>query len=498
MTGEVSATTQAVLLLTAPLLAGRRDAPVATRPLTVVEYNRFARRLSDCGCEPAELLGGEAGAILERCAVDLDLQRLQRLLGRGFLLAQALDRWRGRAIWAIGRADAGYPQRMREALKGQAPPILYGFGEAASLDQGGLAVVGSRKVDAGLVAYAGAVGRLAAAAERILISGGARGIDRAAMAGALQAGGKAVAVLADSLERAVMRRENRESLMDGKLILVCPYDPAAIFTVGHAMGRNKLIYALADAALVVQSDHGTGGTWNGAVDHLDRSRRIPVYVRPAGRDEKGLQGLRERGAQLWAEPATPQALQAILDETTPSEGGLYRQEGLFPDLSEERGRFEAPPSPEAEPPPRDRLFARVRVLLAGACAVAPRREDDMTSIFPVSKTQMKAWLKHLVSEGTLEKRRHPVRYLAGAQGDAMLFPVSDRELGSALLAGIRVLLARECEAGPKSATDIAAALHISPRQAADWLNLLVSEGVLEKQQRPVRYRAATGLSLSAP
>ena len=67
-----------------------------------------------------------------------------------------------------------------------------------------------------------------------------------------------------------MLREHREALMDGRLVLACPYDPAARFQVGQAMQRNKLIYALSDAALVVNSDYGKGGTWTGATEQLDR------------------------------------------------------------------------------------------------------------------------------------------------------------------------------------------------------------------------------------
>ena len=49
--------------------------------------------------------------------------------------------------------------------------------------------------------------------------------------------------------------------LDGQLVLASPYDPSAGFNVGNAMQRNKFIYALADAALVVNSDLNRGGTW---------------------------------------------------------------------------------------------------------------------------------------------------------------------------------------------------------------------------------------------
>src|SRR5258708_24895620 len=117
-----------------------------------------------------------------------------------------------------------------------------------------------------------AVGRLAARAGRMIVSGGAKGIDQAAMRGGLEGGGEVGGVLADSLETTAMNREHRNLLIDGRLVLVSPYDPNAGFNVGNAMQRNKLIYALADAALVVSSDLERGGTWTGAVEQLARFR----------------------------------------------------------------------------------------------------------------------------------------------------------------------------------------------------------------------------------
>ena len=145
------------------------------------------------------------------CWSDPDSGRLQRLLGRGVLLSQAVERWRTRAIWVMSRADAVYPQRLKMRLGENAPPVLYGCGDAAILDAGGLAVVGSRNVNDTLVEYTEQIGRLTATARRTVISGGARGIDQAAMRGALEADGNIVGVLADGLERAVVRREHRAS-----------------------------------------------------------------------------------------------------------------------------------------------------------------------------------------------------------------------------------------------------------------------------------------------
>jgi len=310
MSRPLSPNTQAILLLTAPLLVGRNEPSADV--LTSGEYKRLAQILREHQRQPADLLAPDGWKLIEDRPQGIDNDRLQRLLARGFLLSQAIERWQARAIWVVSRADAEYPRRWKTRLQEDAPPILYGCGETAILETGGLAVVGSRQVADALIAYTEGIGRLAASASRTLVSGGARGIDQAAMRGALDAGGKAAGVLADSLERAALSRENRKFLMDGHLVLVSTYDPAAGFNVGHAMQRNKLIYALADAALVVNSDPEKGGTWAGAVEQLEILRLVPVYVRSKGETGKGLEALRRKGALPWTDPETPEALAELL------------------------------------------------------------------------------------------------------------------------------------------------------------------------------------------
>src|SRR5436190_2929359 len=250
--------TQAILLLTAPLVAGRGE--TSCDLLSLGEYNKLTRILREKQKQPADLIGPGARDLLQFCAQPFGRERLDSLLARGFLLSEAVERWNARAIWVISRADSSYPRRLKSRLKEDAPPLLYGCGEIGLLEKGGLAVVGSRHVDDELISFTENVGRLTANSRRPVISGGAKGIDRAAMHGALLAEGDVTGVMADSLERAALARDNREALMEGRLVLISPYDPAAGFNVGHAMHRNKVIYALADAGLVVTSDIDEGGT----------------------------------------------------------------------------------------------------------------------------------------------------------------------------------------------------------------------------------------------
>lgn len=310
MSRPLTPDSQAILLLTSPLIVSRGE-PVSNL-LTPSEYKRLDAFLGSVGKQPGDLLSRNAEALLRECQSVIDADRMRRLLGRGFLLGQAIERWQARAIWVVTRADADYPTRLTQRLQLQAPWVLYGCGDVALLDRGGLAVVGSRNVDDALLTYSECVGHLAANADQTIISGGARGIDESSMRGALKASGRVVGVLADGLERASLNREYREPIMQRQLVLISPYDPAVGFNVGNAMQRNKLIYALSDAALVVNSDYEKGGTWAGASEQLRRLRLVPVFVRSRGVIGKGLEELQKLGARPWPNPRTPLELKCLL------------------------------------------------------------------------------------------------------------------------------------------------------------------------------------------
>ena len=329
MSETLSLNTKAILLLTAPLIVGRGGNKGMPDLLTPAEYTKLAAYLQETGRQPADLLGPDADQLLGDCRCIPDYDRLRRLLDRGFLLSQAVERWYTRGIWVMSRADDAYPQKLKTRLKRQSPILLYGCGDSEILNSGGLAVVGSRHVNDSLVEYTQDIGRLVARDRRILISGGAKGIDQAAMRGALEAGGKVVGVLADSLERMVMNREHRNLLLEEQLVLVSPYDPNAGFNVGHAMQRNKVIYALADAALVVNAERNKGGTWAGAKEQLETLRLVPVYVRSTGEISKGLEALKNMGARPWPNLEGSEGLEIILHATVPVTPASPSQGELF-------------------------------------------------------------------------------------------------------------------------------------------------------------------------
>lgn len=456
MNADLSSNTQAILLLTAPLIIGQGRTSI--KPLTASEYRSLARRLRELKRQPGDLLEPCSRSEMTEWGLDLETGRLLQLLDRGFLLAQAIEHWRTRAIWVLSRADPSYPTRLKERLRGDAPPVLYGCGDGSMLNSGGLAVVGSRNLDDTLIEYTKAVGQLTAESLRTLVSGGAKGADQAAMRGALESGGRSVGVLADSLERAVVRREYRNALKGGRLALISPYDPAARFQVGHAMQRNKLIYALADAALVVNSDYRKGGTWTGAVEQLDKLRFVPVYVRSHGECGKGLDALRERGAIPWPDPKTPETFELCLTTPLALETKAPEDNAVSPPPTDELQDKLSPSAPSFSseatslPTPAEQLFTMVATLVDSMDG--PRTEVRVAEYLNVSQTQAGVWLRDFKE------------------------------------AKLKELFERTNEL--RTEAELAEALHVSGSQIRSSLKRLVDQGSIEKisRPRPTRYRSA--------
>jgi predicted Rossmann fold nucleotide-binding protein DprA/Smf involved in DNA uptake len=283
--------TQAILLLCASFGQKRQTQP---QPLTLSEYNSLAEWLLKNKMRPADLL---APTIAENYSGKLDTQRLLALLQRGAMLSLAVEKWTNQGLWILGRSDANYPKRLKKILKHLAPPILYGVGNIELLSMGGLAIVGSRDIDEEGLNYTQKIAQTCSAQSIQVISGGARGVDQAAMFAALNAGGTSVGVLADSLASSAVNSKYRPHIKDGKLLLVSNYDPEAGFSTGNAMGRNKYIYALGDYTLVINSSVGKGGTWAGATEVLSKFTDIPVFVRLDDTPSPGNQELYKKGAK---------------------------------------------------------------------------------------------------------------------------------------------------------------------------------------------------------
>lgn len=254
------------------------------KPLKSVEWVKLTRRLSSIDLQPEDLLNLDpTGRATALTGTDLEADRINALLDRSGQIAIELQRWTDSGIWIRTRDDDDYPKRLIYHLGDAAPPLLFGVGKASLVEQDGIAIVGSRNVEPAGEEFAAASARSFARSGQTVISGGARGVDQIAMAAALTAGGASIGVMSDSLARRLREAEVRAWLSEGVLLLISPYRPDAGFHVGTAMGRNRLIYCLSQAAIVITTEvdgkgKGKGGTWAGAIENL-RAGWVPLYVR---------------------------------------------------------------------------------------------------------------------------------------------------------------------------------------------------------------------------
>ncbi len=331
-THPLSEDSQVTLLLCSPLLASKTK---GVAPLSPGEFNELTRQLEREGRPLAALREDKSAAeILARLNGTVDVEQVTALLGRGFLLSLALEKWSSAGLWVMTRSDPAYPARFNGRLKHQAPPLLHGVGDSALLAGGGLAIVGSRDVDEAGSEFTRRVAEACAREGIAVVSGGARGVDQISMLAALEAGGRVVGVLADSLARSAVSARARDAIQEGRLTLVSAFDPEAGFNVGNAMARNKQIYSLADYGVVVSSGYNEGGTWSGAVEQLERLRCVPVFVREGETAPDGNRKLLGRGAISFpAEPWTPSLTDSLQRSSegfhAPAEtGDLFAAAGL--------------------------------------------------------------------------------------------------------------------------------------------------------------------------
>ena len=520
---EISPTTQAILLLVSPLIAGgKTDYRLL---LTPTEYACLASMLRELECWPGDLLGDDASELLRKLEGNFDRQRLEQLLGRSMQLAFALEHWQQCSIQVISRADSSYPRRLKKTLKYRSPSLLYVCGNVDLLDGGGLAVVGSRKVGRELLDYTLKVGEMAAAADCTIISGGAKGVDQASMQGAAQAGGKVIGVLANSLENVVLLRDNRNALLNEELLLCSPFEPSARFQAWQAMDRNKLIYALADAALVVQSDVGKGGTWGGATEQLEKLRYVPIYTRTAGQQSQGLQALRNLGAHSWPEPRNIEEFRSAMEAAVGLEVAIaVPQETLFPPKLPNAVPILKDQSESGEPAWSTELEKKVEDLLLRLIGQGPLSAKATSSLLKVGQRQAAIWLAQLVEAGKMTKTSRPVLYklapIEQGAGDIQIKReksecaaelaaistmgkpgVGDQGLecpaalegsksiwSDQLLEGVEELLKGVLAKEPLPLNSVATYLNVGQFEVKTWLGQLVKAGTLEKTSSPVRYQ----------
>ena len=234
----------------------------------------------------------------------------KELSEKGFMqLSDFRSRGRDRQLMELDRENvhvvfdsmACFPNRLRSIP--DAPDILFVKGKLPPEDMPAVAIVGSRHDTRYGREQTLRIARELAEKGVVIVSGLARGIDTAAHEGALQAGGKTIAILGNGI-RSVYPPENKDlarRILDQGGALISEFAPDSEPLPFHFPIRNRLIAGFSDALLLIEARHrsGTASTVNHALNQGKEVFALPGNVGAPG-SELPLQLIKE-GANLCTE-----------------------------------------------------------------------------------------------------------------------------------------------------------------------------------------------------
>ena len=199
----------------------------------------------------------------------------------------ALEACRRENLHILTFQDAAYPERLRNVDDG--PVLLYYRGTFPDLeDQPVIALVGTRKATPYGLRAAGSMAGQIAACGGLIISGGASGVDTAAMEAALKAGFSTVGVLGCGVD-VVYPPSNRRLFEEvaAKGCLISEYPPGDRPEAWHFPQRNRILSGISHGVLLVEAPKKSGALIT-AYAALDQGR--DVFVVPGNIDSAACEG----------------------------------------------------------------------------------------------------------------------------------------------------------------------------------------------------------------
>lgn len=160
-------------------------------------------------------------------------------------------------VTVVSSEDEDYPQPLFDLP--DAPPILFVSGNLVATDELAVAIVGTRHATTYGLKQAERFGYAMARAGITVISGMARGIDSAAHEGALDGGGRTIAVLGSGLgEIYPSEHKGLAKTIAAAGAVISEYPPHAKPHAGMFPQRNRLIAGMSLATLVIEAPDRSG------------------------------------------------------------------------------------------------------------------------------------------------------------------------------------------------------------------------------------------------
>lgn len=234
------------------------------------------------------------------------LQSKELSVGQSFLL-ESLD---NNQIQLIKSIDSIYPNRLKENLPNNHPPVLFTLGDIGMLDKKIVAIIGQRDAHPNNLLFARESAQYLTSQQIVIVSGFARGIDQEAYHGAIAGGGQTIVILAEGILSAKSAfRKIAAAIEEGQVLVLSQFHPNVNWQTGLAMARNQTVVGLADVTLIGQTKPD-GGTWNSANAALKQKKPVFVYMNSES-DLTGAKQLIQKGA-IALEPSKNQSISDLL------------------------------------------------------------------------------------------------------------------------------------------------------------------------------------------
>lgn len=416
----------AIILLCSNLTLNKNVDSV--KPFTTTEWSKFAKIVFNSSIKrPANLFNLSSQELQEKLFIkESEATRILNLLSKAGQLSFQLNELNNLGIKIMTRADKIYPNILKKRLKEKCPPLIYYCGDITILENQLIGVVGSRNIDVDGLEFTKKIGQKIVKEGYSLVSGGAKGADSIAQEEVLNNNGKVAAFIADSMISKIKKKDIREAIIEKKLLLMSVINPKSGFTVYSAMDRNKYIYCLSEITVVVSSDYNKGGTWTGAIENL-KNKWVPIVVRNEENLPKGNVELIKQGGIVFNTKAFENKFSDFMKVEIKCEELYYEND-----------------------------------LLSLA------NNDSSKEVFPIEKDV-------IVNNENYAKVEDSYKNKVVVETYDVYELIIDK-IKEALKIGV-------------SLDEFQDKFHVNKKQASEWLNRAIDDGIVKKLNKPVRYKS---------